>query len=178
VPGEEDSQSPSSRSEDAGMTQGPSENSDAVSLEEKCVCTGPGLCHRHQVVKSRHWFDLCRQRADYFDLWEQGRGPGQHTVDTVAREATLREPGIGRKVINLSRAAINHIADQLHCVGNELFELRLGICRTCEYCDTSTLRCRHFHCGCKLMRKARWRSSECPLGKWEPVDAQGTSKSS
>jgi hypothetical protein len=42
-----------------------------------CACTGPGFCTRHQCVKTAHWHHLCQTRADYFQLWEEGRGPGQ-----------------------------------------------------------------------------------------------------
>ncbi len=42
-----------------------------------CDCVGPGVCDRHGCTKTPHWYQLCRTRADYFRLWEEGRGPGQ-----------------------------------------------------------------------------------------------------
>lgn len=47
----------------------------------ECPVMGPDersiLCPRHGIKKYRHWVDLCRQRGDYWDAWEAGRGPGQ-----------------------------------------------------------------------------------------------------
>ena len=42
-----------------------------------CECTKSGWCQRHQCHKTAHWVGLCQTREDYFQLWEQGRGPGQ-----------------------------------------------------------------------------------------------------
>ena len=36
------------------------------------------FCERHQVIKTRSLFELCRQRHDYFQLWEDKRGPFQN----------------------------------------------------------------------------------------------------
>jgi hypothetical protein len=44
-----------------------------------CECEQPGWCPRHQCEKTEHWHMLCRTQRDYFQLWEQGRGPGQQT---------------------------------------------------------------------------------------------------
>jgi hypothetical protein len=44
---------------------------------------------------------------------------------------------------------------------------------TCSLCDQRTDdRCTV--CGCHLAEKASWRSSECPLGKWQKVEETGT----
>lgn len=48
--------------------------------ETGCVCAEPGWCERHNVLKSPHMHKLCQSRADYFALWESGRGPGQVVV--------------------------------------------------------------------------------------------------
>jgi hypothetical protein len=45
-----------------------------------CECDGAGYCPRHKVTKSLHWFELCQERPDYFQLWEEGRGPGQQQL--------------------------------------------------------------------------------------------------
>lgn len=50
-----------------------------------CECPAAGLCSRHGVKKGNHWHKLCKTRADYFELWEQGNGPGQ-VVGTVAKK--------------------------------------------------------------------------------------------
>jgi hypothetical protein len=42
-----------------------------------CECVEPGWCQRHRCWKSELDFQLCRRRPDYFQAWEEGRGPGQ-----------------------------------------------------------------------------------------------------
>lgn len=53
-------------------------------------CTGPGWCERHRVMKSQRWVELCQTRDDYFQAWEDGRGPGQH--DTEGMQPAVRKP--------------------------------------------------------------------------------------
>lgn len=36
------------------------------------------FCERHQVIKTRSLYKLCNQRHDYFQLWEENRGPFQN----------------------------------------------------------------------------------------------------
>lgn len=36
------------------------------------------FCERHQVIKTRSLHQLCKQRHDYFQLWEENRGPFQN----------------------------------------------------------------------------------------------------
>lgn len=46
-----------------------------------CACQPaefPFRCDRHDCEKVEHWHHLCQTREDYFQLWEQGRGPGQN----------------------------------------------------------------------------------------------------
>ena len=47
--------------------------------ETDCQCVFPAgetsvFCSRHNVIKSKHQCSLCRNRKDYFQLWEEGRG--------------------------------------------------------------------------------------------------------
>lgn len=37
-----------------------------------CECTAPGWCARHRCEKSRHDFELCRRRKDWFAAFEKG----------------------------------------------------------------------------------------------------------
>jgi hypothetical protein len=46
-----------------------------------CTCPHPGYCDRHQCQKSRHFWRMCRTRADWFQRWEAGEGPGQNPAD-------------------------------------------------------------------------------------------------
>jgi hypothetical protein len=131
-----------------------------------CVCEPeafPFECPRHQCVKTEHWHMLCRTRADYVRLWEEGRGPGQHRPD---------EPGLLQKTINFAEAAARHLANGCRQVSDEVYERRISMCRACPSLDAEHMMCREFDCGCWVERKARWASEECPLQKWrrdEPV---------
>lgn len=42
-----------------------------------CECTQAGWCPRHRCHKTEFLFQLCRRMPAYFQMWEQGRGPGQ-----------------------------------------------------------------------------------------------------
>jgi len=63
-----------------------------------CTCERPGWCQRHQCVKTEHWHTLCRTRAGYFRLWEQGRGPGQGAVRQPQLVAPLPCRHLGESV--------------------------------------------------------------------------------
>ena len=52
----------------------------------ECECPGPGYCHRHRCEKTTHWYILCQTRPDYFQLWEERRGPGQESVTIKSRK--------------------------------------------------------------------------------------------
>ena len=48
---------------------------ESVARLTACDCKAAGFCERHQCVKTDHWVNLCRTKADYFQAWEEGRGP-------------------------------------------------------------------------------------------------------
>lgn len=52
-----------------------------------CECTKPGWCERHQCEKSRHFYELCRRRQDYFEQFENG----QSILQQVKRRFQPRE---------------------------------------------------------------------------------------
>lgn len=57
-----------------------------------CECRGPGFCSRHRCNKSAHYQKLCATRADYFELWESGRGP---RLECARLEAAEQIPARG-----------------------------------------------------------------------------------
>ena len=165
-----------------------------------CQCAQPGWCPRHGCHKTPHWWRLCRHRLGYFQLWEEGRGPGQHAFSSAGAEApalplmpggsignrrtptdqspnesgasdsAYGEPGLVRKAANYGRETVRHFADRRRTVSEDLYQQRLAVCRCCQYCDLKRMLCRHDTCGCYLRRKARWRSARCPLHKWPPIE--------
>ncbi len=125
-----------------------------------CECKEPGWCERHRCAKTPHWHVLCRTRADYFALWEEGRGPGQKRI----QQST--EPGLLRKAANFGKAVARHVADGGRKVSHQVLLARLEACKACPSCDTTRMVCRERSCGCFVTTKAAWRSERCPLGKW------------
>jgi len=69
----------------------------------QCQCTEAGWCERHQIKKSAHLVHLCQTKEDYFQAWEEGRGPGQYynpQPEKAAREKKPIGPGkMLRKIV-------------------------------------------------------------------------------
>lgn len=76
-----------------------------------------------------------------------------------------------RKAMNYALAVVRHVADGMAAAAEADYEARLDVCRTCEL-RTEGWECRHPNCGCRLERKAAWRSESCPIGKWPGDDAR------
>lgn len=49
----------------------------------ECDPSEPGHCAKHGCWKTATWKRLCRQRPDYFALWERGEGPNQRAKQVV-----------------------------------------------------------------------------------------------
>lgn len=138
----------------------------------QCQCqpdSFPFQCPRHGCRKTRHWWKLCQTRADYFRLWEEGRGPGQ--------QRPIREPGLLRKALNFGRALWRHWRNRRLRVSRRAYRQRLAVCEGCPSLDAERMVCRERKCGCKVERKAGWASEHCPLGKW-PGDSSDTANQS
>ena len=58
-----------------------------------CECTKPGWCERHQCEKSRHFYELCRRRMDYFELFENGQSILQQVKRNLKPRAVCRYRG-------------------------------------------------------------------------------------
>lgn len=74
-------------------------------------------------------------------------------------------PPPSKMVWNFAKAVARHIQDGGTKVSKEEYARRLEICDTCPLRQGN--RCTHMNCGCRLDLKARWRSENCPVGKWE-----------
>lgn len=86
----------------------------------------------------------------------------------LAREASEEEvlkhgPSIIKQAANLTRAMSKHVAGGLKEVGFADYADRLNVCKGCELRDKN--KCTD--CGCFLLKKAWWRSEDCPKGKWK-----------
>lgn len=65
---------------------------------------------------------------------------------------------------NFVSSLINHSLNGFQNVNRETFNSRMNICRSCEFFDSSAVRCKQ--CGCFLNIKASWASEKCPIDKW------------
>ena len=45
---------------------------------------------------------------------------------------------------------------------------RLMTCSKCDKADTEKWRCGV--CGCYLTKKAKWKTENCPMGKWSGIE--------
>ena len=51
------------------------------------------FCPRHNITKTPHQYNLCKKRKDYFQKWEEGRGPFQTPGSTAQIKAgTVQTP--------------------------------------------------------------------------------------
>ncbi|MCA9028874.1 MAG: hypothetical protein KDA86_26965, partial [Planctomycetaceae bacterium] len=87
-----------------------------------------------------------------------------HGLTVISRDARDK-PQLPSKITmatNFAKAVAAHVADGAQQADRETLEARLEVCTLCEHRNED--RCTV--CGCYLAEKAAWRSSECPLGKW------------
>ena len=124
-----------------------------------CECPASGWCARHNVDKNDHWVFLCRTRADYFQMWEQGVGPGQAVP---AAGTGGQNPSILGMAWNLATSLAAFVADGCKTVTAEEYKQRLEICSGCDQRYGNNC----LKCGCNLPLKAHGRAFECPLAKW------------
>lgn len=123
---------------------------------QKAICRGE-RGKRLQAEYVAHWLATGKLSADPRDVQNEGQKrtePGKGS----------KEPGILKKAAKFARAAARHIADGAAEVSQEEREKRMAICASCDQFDAARTACRS--CGCGLTLKARWRSEDCPLGKW------------
>jgi hypothetical protein len=78
-----------------------------------CECAEPGWCPRHQCFKNELDFQLCRRRLDYFQAWEERRGPGQGKIGSArvsdpAEGADRRSPEAPSSALFLARLPCRH----------------------------------------------------------------------
>ena len=69
---------------------------------------------------------------------------------------------------NFTKALKEHVVDGVKHVSEEEYKARLEQCDQCIYRDNN--HCLHASCGCNLSHKAKWRSEDCPIGRWPEHD--------
>lgn len=68
--------------------------------------------------------------------------------------------------MTLINSTINYVKSGFKNVHSEVKQLRLNICKSCEYYNSTFVQCKQ--CGCLLEIKTLWATEKCPLDKWGP----------
>lgn len=138
----------------------------------KCNIPNGGYCRRHKVRKIAHWVNLCQTRPDYFQLWEEGRGPGQILAASTSRhkDPDRAMPPAATMARNVARDGLRFIKDLCRTVSTEHAKARLKVCQECDLFNRRRGRCSK--CGCQMKLKSKGRVWTCPMGCWDDVDRQ------
>lgn len=90
-------------------------------MNPHCVCSGPGLCPRHQILKNQRQYELCSGSAEtndcgakYWNAWENGRHGATTPADPIilsnlCPEAPTRGFGdaIHKTIVKATRGAVS-----------------------------------------------------------------------
>lgn len=150
-----------------------------MSEEPKCECPGPGFCQRYQITQQEYPWKVC-QGIDCTP--EKSNGFRRKWREALASKSA-GGPGIVRKVINATQAAVRHVVNQFKKAPKEVLDERAKICESnvCGFHNQEKGICQHPKCGCPLKRvlkgvsrpgKLEIASEKCPAGYWNAVEGE------
>ena len=79
-------------------------------------------------------------------------------------------PSILKMVKSFTKDLAKYIKEGGKNVTPSEYAIRLDTCNTCEFLKKSSMRCGS--CGCLLEHKAKWKTTDCPEGKWVKHDVK------
>lgn len=92
------------------------------------------------------------------------------------------EPSFAKKLINFTKAFVNHAKTGFKQASEQEIEQRLEICRSCELFkvlnNDGAGVCTHDSCGCNIsdvqtfFNKLAWADQSCPQGKWKQIEVK------
>lgn len=141
----------------------------------ECNCTEPGWCQRHLTIKDERAFRICGRSVLAFANWDWA-AKNIISATSLEEQAVLEQPGILTLGSRFLAAALRFAAAGCPTVPQEVKEARLSVCKDCQYCDHTTMVCRHQSCGCQLARKTSWSTESCPDGQWHAFQQNDQSK--
>lgn len=102
-----------------------------------CECLEPGWCERHQCEKSRHFYELCRRRQDYFEQFENGQSILQQLKRSFQPRATCQHRGEAVDEVECPSCRGTVILKVFDCVQHERCTVakpieEMACCVTCE----------------------------------------------
>lgn len=86
--------------------------------------------------------------------------PGMHNEDHY-----VKPPSFFQMVKTFTKELVTYIANGSPNVITEDYISRLETCESCDHFIMKSARCGK--CGCLMEHKAKMKTSDCPLGKWE-----------
>ncbi len=142
-----------------------------------CACCGVPFSGRFEVTEE----DLAKIGGRLDRIRRPCGMPLEtHVIDVgadVPPPSVQASPSPARKLLNFSLAAIRHIVEGMPTCTQQEIDERLAACQACDLYIPNRENpevgvCSHKHCGCAVMREAKfvsklaWRDQKCPLGKW------------
>lgn len=112
-------------------------------------------------------------------LWPPGLERTIRTGRESRPQSTPEEPGLLRKAVNFTKAAVDHARKGFTRVSDEVVTARFNVCssNTCGFyksLNNQEGQCLHPSCGCSLKpvgisgkNKLRWAEQQCPVGLWQ-----------
>ena len=79
-------------------------------------------------------------------------------------------PPLKDQIVGFAKSFAGWIKEGAPVVEPKEYMERLTTCHTCKDYDSSKDRCNH--CGCTMRMKAKMKTSECPIKKWESDKAK------
>ena len=111
---------------------------------------GSIFCERHQIIKTKSLFELCKQRHDYFQLWEEKRGPFQNLDFTQKKKEEPKPPEKPRETENKAEKS-KGLGDTL-----EKFTKATGIKKVVDVISKAIGK----DCGCE--NRKEWLNNKVP----------------
>jgi hypothetical protein len=94
---------------------------------------------------------------------EKRKAREEMTRAKQAEAEATSAPSLLKQAGNLTKAVSKHVAGGLKEVSFEVYSDRLATCKDCEFREKN--KC--LDCGCFILKKAWWKSEDCPQGKWK-----------
>jgi len=82
------------------------------------------------------------------------------------KQKPVKMPSIGKQITGFAKSASKVIMSKFEKVSDELYQIRLGLCRTCDYARKRSNETKCSLCGCNMELKSKFAAVKCDAGKW------------
>lgn len=77
------------------------------------------------------------------------------------------KPSLLTKAVSFGQAVVKHVTTGMEVVSDEVYESRMRACNACPFKEENSCKM----CGCNLLVKAKWKTQQCPDGRWVGVSS-------